>query len=380
MPSVLSCTRLAAPRPAAVAAALAALALPACFYDDPINARPSADIRRVDPAQPFRGDVVTVWAAIDDPDGDVTTPAWRVYACTLDACDPAPFVTGVEYELVFTAPLDTVGGAPAAYARVELDVADSYGASLVPRQVLQLDLLNREPSLTTQRQGRLFRGAYPVGSPVVVVARAVDADDAAGTLAFGDAALYPPADATLEDATLVGPVVEVTDAGLEARWELVASAPGQWELALTASDPAGAELTEVVAVPVALDQPPCLGVAEPAFPPDGARIVLDERRLFRVLAVDDDLDVFPPPSPDDPLLGPATFRWSLAVGDGATAPLGVDGNAVTLDPAPYAPGAVLRLQVEAVDRLDRALCDPAAPSCETLDGCAQRRSWTVEVR
>ena len=371
--TAVACARVAA----AVVASSAAL--PACFFADPINARPSADIRRIDPEQPYRGDVVRVWAAIDDPDGDPTYPEWRVFACTLEGCDAEPFTVGLDYELVFDAPITTGTGAPAAYARVELDVSDPYGASLVPRQVLQVDLLNRAPVVTTQRQGRLFRGAHPVGAPVTIVAVADDADDPADTLGFGELQLFPPPDATLEDADLSGPTLEVTDDGLQARWELVAHAPGQWEAALMVGDPAGAVVEAMVAVPVAADQPPCLSVAEPAFPPDGARIVLDEPRLFRVLAIDDDLDVYPPPPPGDPLLGAASFRWSRSDG-GALTPLGVDGNAVELDPAWYAPGDVLELRVEAVDRLDRDLCDASMASCEAVVGCAQRRTWTVEVR
>jgi len=206
-----------------------------------------------------------------------------------------------------------------------------------------------------------------------------DADDTTSGLSFDDAVLYPPTGATLEDATFVR--VDAGDGDGEAIWELVAAVPGLWEIEATVRDFADSA-TQVIGVPVAADHPPCLGASDPAVPPEGARIVLDEARRFAVLAVDDDLDLYPAPAPGDDVLGAASFRWFLATpaSGGAFVELAVDGNGVDLDPAAWAPGDELALRVEAVDQIDRPLCDPAMDTCELVAGCIQRQTWSLEVR
>ena len=367
---------------------VAALLAPAagCFYVEPINERPSADIDWVDPEQPDRGAYVQVQPFISDPDGDATVATWSAFACAgPDAadCDTAPFETATTYLFgfyvePFTADPDP---RPVVRVRIELSVVDEYGAAAVPGQTLDIIVGNAAPVLEpAQRSGRFFRGAYPVGTPVRVTAFADDADDMVEGLTFDDAVLFPPPGATLEDATFVRVDSPAVRDG-EAIWELVAFAPGQWEAEITVRDFADADTVQV-AVPVAADHPPCLGASDPGFPPPGARIVLDERRRFSVLAIDDDLDLYPAPPPNDPILGPASFRWFLATPatGGVLQPIAVDGNGVDLDPALWAPGDLLELRVEAVDQIDRPLCDGALATCELVAGCVQRQTWSLEVR
>lgn len=350
--------------------------LAGCFYVDPINERPGADINRVDPTLPKRGDFIDVIADIYDPDGDPTTVEWRASACDAAGCD-APFASAATYTFTFAAPANLLGGAPTTYVEVALVVTDSYGARSAPRENLIINLDNADPELEPlQRSGRFFRGAYPVGTPVTIAASATDADDLAARLAYADAVLFAPDGATLEDATLTAAPPETDGARRERTWTLVADAPGQWEVLVAVADPLGAEAMREISIPYAPDHPPCLHVADPAFPPPDARIVLDEPRRFSVLVVDDDLDVYPPPAAGDPLLGTAGFRWSL---DGA--PLATGVNAVELDPAAFDPGDVLALRVDVDDRVTtRPACAADEPSCELVTGCAQRRTWRVEVR
>jgi hypothetical protein len=364
---------------------VAATPLAGCFYLDPINERPGADIERVTPELPYRGDPVEVWAQIYDPDGDRTEADWRVRACTDEGCDPEPFDTGADqYRFSFFSPTHTTDGRPTTRVRIELRVTDAWGARAVPDQTLDLNLANRRPTLTVpEPSGRLWRDAYPVGTPICVTTTASDADDP-DDLTWAEPILYPPPGATRDDASFVpvGGCAPPTSPNV-ATWELVAHVRGAWEVTFGVADPLGETATAGPrAIPVAEDRPPCITVAEPAFPPEGARLVLDGPRRFQVLAVDDDLDLYPAPAADHPYLGAASFRWFLAspASGGAFQRLAVDGNAVELDPGGHAPGDRLALRVEAVDQLDRPLCDGALASCALATACYQRRTWSVEVR
>lgn len=358
-------------------AVLAMVVLSGCFYTDPINERPSADIVRISPDNPVRGDTIRLYPEIYDPDGNITTLVWTARACAEASCEQID--TSTEGAFDVPVPL-TATGLPTSRIEISLEVTDSLGATAVPRQDLDIPIGNAPPQLQVQTQGRAFMGRYPVDVPVTIVARKSDFDDGAANVTIDEPTLYAPVGASIEDATLT--LVEETDT--EVTWELVASMPGQWELELTARDPfqpEPGEVTVMEAVPVAADQSPCLAVAEPGFPPAGATIVLDEPRRFAVLAVEDDLDVFPA-VPNDPYLGAATFRWFFAspATGGALEPLDVEGSGVDLDPGSYTPGDELALRVEVVDREDRDLCDSTNDSCAAVAGCFQRQTWRVEVR
>lgn len=369
-------------------AALAMIALcplgAGCFYTEPINERPSADIERDSEANPARGDEVKLHAEVVEPDGDPIEVAWTALACDETQCDePLDRIPpGNSYGYEFDIPLLTLAGTPTTHVEITLRVTDALGAETAPTQNLDLPVGNALPVLVTQQQGRTFMGKYPVNVPMTIVARKSDPDDGAAAVVIETPVVFAPDNATLDDAELT--LVEETDT--EVTYELVASEPGNWEVHLTAHDPFGPEPgedTATVTVPFADDQSPCLTIGAPAFPPEGSAIVLDELRHFAVLAVEDDLDVWPAPSANDPYLDAATFRWFLgspATGGTLTALAGVDGSGVDLDPASYAPGDELTLRVEVSDREDRPLCDPALDTCAAVPGCLQRQTWHVEVR
>ncbi len=364
-----------------VASAALLAALGGCFYGEPINERPSADIERQGIEAVVRGGRITVAAQIYDPDGDATERVWSAYACDAAGCASQPLITGTTIVFIVDVPghVDAARQRPTTRVRIELDVTDSLGARAVPRQTLDVDVGNAPPSLELQRQGHTYRGYYPVVMPMRIVGIKRDADDGPGGVILDDpATLFPGTGATLEGASIT--LIDQTET--EATWEVIVDEPGQWDVRVTGADPVGARLESQISVGFALDQWPCMASSEPAFPPAGARVVLDARRRFAVLAVEDDLDLWPAP-PLDPYLDAATFRWWLASPDtgGVLARLdGVDGAEVWLDPALYPPGALLELRVEIADRADRPLCDASMPSCEALADCAQRRTWAVEVR
>ena len=77
--------------------ALLTLLASGCFYTDPINQRPSADIIPKMSGDLYRGAMVELDAKTYDPEGQEVSVAWRVYMCT-DATTPdrgaPPIVTG----------------------------------------------------------------------------------------------------------------------------------------------------------------------------------------------------------------------------------------------------------------------------------------------
>lgn len=368
----------------AILATIAVLPLGSgCFYTDPINERPSADIERETLDNPMRGSTIRLRANIFEPDGNDTVATFSAVACDELECDEGEIeAIRSDFTITFDVPLNTQRGTPTSQVAVTLDVTDDLGANAVPRQQLDIPVGNEAPTLEVQKQGRTFMGRYPVDVPMTIVARKDDFDDGAAAVTIDEPVLYAPAGATIEDATLM--LVDETDT--ELTWELTASMPGQWEVELTARDPFTpdpGEVTVTVTIPVAEDQSPCLTVGEPGFPPEGATIVLEDARRFAVLAVDDDLDLWPAPDAQDPHLGVITFRWYLATPDTGgvlTALTGVDGSGVDLDPASYTPGDELTLRVEVSDRVNRPLCDPALDTCAATPGCFQRQTWHVEVR
>jgi hypothetical protein len=369
-----------------VAAVAVATALAGCFYVDPINERPSADIERVEPELPFRGDPIEVYAEIFDPDGDPTHVTWQAFACTDEDCDDAPSHDGIEYTFEFDAPIFTISGVPATRVHVELQVEDELGARTAPGQSLDINLANRDPSLAPlQPDGLYYENAFPLATTVIVEQEASDGDDPPETLAFLTPELRQvPVGATAEDIaiTRVDPAPE-DGAG---RWEIDATVAGTWVVRFAVVDPLGRSAVADETIVFAEDRAPCIRVADPGFPPDGLPLPIDEPTRFAVSVVDDDLDLFPaPPADPDEVRGAASFRWYLADPStgGELEPLDVDGNQLDLDPDNYDPGDLLELRVEAVDRVDRPLCDSALPSCEDVGrpgGCFQRRTWLVEVR
>jgi hypothetical protein len=366
---------------AGVGAAVVAAALGACFYVDPINERPSADIFRVDPELPMRGDPIVVQPYIIDPDGDATEAYWRAYACDADGCDLGVWADATTYQFTFFAPYDRASGAPATRVRIELDVFDAYGARAVPLQRLDVNLGNDAPEFVlVDDTGRFFDGAYPVGTPVILHVTFDDPDDGADRVVVGEPTFNRIPDAAqLTDAT-----IERIDSGATpglARWRLVAQVAGTWSVMFSIADPLGETTTEPIPISYADDRPPCIGVADPVFPPVGARMIVDAPTRFGVVTVRDDLDAYPLDT-SYPFLGLSSFRWYLADPStgGVLRPLGIDGNAVEIDPRRYRPGDPLELRVEAVDQVDRPLCDSTLPTCEATTGCFQRRTWSLEVR
>ncbi|HVV87391.1 MAG TPA: hypothetical protein VHE35_30325 [Kofleriaceae bacterium] len=352
-----------------------------CFYEGELNDRPSAEIVRLTEGMPLRGDTVRFEAVVVDP-GDDYTRHWRADACAdTDAGERCKTVTEGSAEILdVTVPITVpvageAGMAPTARVRVHLDVTDSHGAVARPSQEAVVDVGNRPPTLEVQRTGRELGGEFPEDAPIFIAARGADPEGDPVTV---DCQPFPPHGSTSMEWTWVQ-LADPPTGGHE--WRLVPDVPGAWTVRCTARDPLTDTQTDTP-ITVVADRPPCLGVTDPAPAPD-ATIVLDHARLFSVLSVDDDLDVYPAPAPDDPFLGETGFRWSIRpAGDAAFTDVDAGVAAIELDPARYAPGDRLDVRVELDDRRGRAIaCDVDQPTCSlTLDTCLQRQTWRVEVR
>jgi hypothetical protein len=360
-----------------------------CFYTDPLNQRPSVGIVQLDGAGPvYRGKIVRLAANTNDPEGAFVKLQWRAYACTdptvdpdtgsHDGCDPAPFATEIQEYFTFTVPTFRDGTtAPVQAVLVLLEGMDDLQATAKPVQQLALNLTDAPPTITTNTQ---YRHAYVKDVPVNLFAAVGDPDDG----------ITPPP--AVEWTVYNGPnqlAYEIADIPnvppdplhpnlLQLGRTFTPRAAGDFTVRVTATDQLGASALSDIALHINEDGAPCLAQYTPAVASSGQTLPLTEPTLFEVLVVDDDLDVWPPT--DDPSEGVATFAWSLMPPGGTThEPLTtVTGNRVALDPASYAPGDILELQVEIADRA-HPVCPEGQATCSTSPMCTQRLIWRVEV-
>lgn len=360
--------------------ALAGLAS-GCFYVDPINERPSAEIVRDGVTLPLRGGATGVHAIYSDPDGDAPTYAWSVAACSAGGatCDE-PYLTGTTEALPIPVPVTRADHASSVQAlAIHLDVTDSHGAHARPGQDLVLDVQDAAPMVAVQYSG-FYPATYPVTLPITVFAMKSDPDDDPSNVTL-TWELFP-ADGSDPIARTWTQLPPDTQHPAVEQYTLVPDVDGLWTVRVTATDGQGMTSHEDVAILVAADRPPCLGTMDPGMV--AGTIVVDAARRFSVLAVDDDINIYPAP-PSGSILKSAGFHWSLAspVTGGVLAPLGTDAANVVIDPAPYAPGDQLDLRVEISDAVPRTLpCSPDVASC-AIDGgttCFQRQTWHLEIR
>lgn len=366
--------RLVQRSPALATAALAMLAgASGCFFNEPINERPSAEIIRIDGGGvPSRGDELQFRATMLDPDGDPVHPSWRFEACP----DDGPCIardTGTDPVFVVTVPPMAGGGDPTTRVVITLDVTDELGAVARLPERLEIDVVNNEPTVALQRRGRDIGGSFPPDAPIIVTAVGADPDGDALTLSWE---LIPARNSMSADRHFIR-LPDPQSGGEE--YELLPDVPGLWTVRVTAFDGVD-DFVRDLTIQVIPDAPPCLGASDPQ-PVAGSTVVLDERRRFSVLVVDDDLDVYPAAS--NPFLGIAGFRWYLrGPGDADFVHVDTDVAALELDPAQYDPGDRLELRVEIDDRVGRTIpCAADAATCSLgQNSCFQRQTWTLEVR
>ena len=375
---------------ATIIAAACAIAAPAgCFYVEPINQRPSLDIRPASSDPVFRGADVTFEAVASDPERQVVAFQWRAYVCTdatagtsIEGCDLDPIFTGVEPEatfrvLPFRADPDGAGPQappPVESLRVVLEGHDDLGAAARPDQELILPVLNAPPSLVLRGPST---GAV-VTTPIEVYARYGDPDDMPDNVALEWTAFSP--------SQVPAALAEVTvpfdgDPGHKQQGQrFTPQVTGNWDLRVVAVDKAGARTEEHLTVTVAEDAPPCLDLWDPAAAAQAAPVTAPT--LFRVVQVHDDLDAFPRISTAS-FIGEPEFAWSIKVGAGPRQALSNAVSSLAFDPQAYAPGTLVELRVEIFDRKHTPIgCADAAQTCSVISqsACIQRQTWRVEAR
>ena len=360
-------------RASAFALVVALPLAPACLFTDPINRAPDAQIT-VESTGPYTLDDQVIVSArkSQDPDGNEVSVYWTARQCDDDGCDE-PFIQdqpGSVYEPLVITPEKR------GTLRVILRVEDEpYRAVGVEEH--EFTVINRPPEAELQVQGdRLADGSYLVGRELSVVAEARDPDDdEPPALSFS---LYPSATSDPNDV--------VWQAAGDGVMRLVPDAAGLWEVEVTADDGAGGTDTVSAAFQVADNTPPCIAATEPRAPGGGAYVVgaSEDPKRFSVLAVEDELDPYPPQSGDH-AGGEAGFRWRIASpetgGELVDVP-GVDAPDFVLDPRDHAPGDLVSLRVEVSDREGADLsCSEDALTCSAhSDDCIQWTTWEVEIR
>jgi hypothetical protein len=362
--------------------------LAGCFYTETINRGPRANVQVSTPGPHHRGAQVALSASkSDDPDGERLEVAWQARTCNAahTVCDLAVFderaSQPVLAPILVTIPPTRPDGSPTVAIAVVITVTDPHGAR--HSDSVFVDVTNRQPEPALQLQGFAAPGGgFPIGTTVRAVAEARDPDGDQATYTWR----YYPASGSQSGA--VG-----WDRVTDAIYDLRGDVSGEWMVEVEARDGLGAAATARATVFYQPDGPPCIAATDPPAQADAAYIV--ERgaapRRFAVLAVADDLDVYPPP-PDTTSdgrpspQGTATFAWSIATpySEGALRPIrGHVLSGYALDPAAYAPGDELRLRVEIQDREPRAVsCDPQQPTCAISgdSACLQRVTWRIQIR
>lgn len=358
-----------------------------CFYMDSINREPRASVQVSTPGPHYRNAQV-VFSAIksDDPDGDTLKASWRTRTCDAKrkGCDARVFherTGSLNDPYILIVPLERPDGTPTGSLHVSVTVEDSRGASHAAEMFV--DVTNRSPEPVLQVQGfAAASGGYPIGTTVRVVAQAEDPDGDDTTFMWR---YYPASGSQPEN---VG-----WEQVSSTIYDLRADVTGEWRVEVTATDELGAVTTTHTSVFIQPDSPPCIAATDPPALAEASYIV--ERagapRRFAVLAVADDLDVYPPPPAETPdgrpsPQGTAGFRWSIVTPytDGVRAP--IRGHALSgyvIDPGAYAPGDTLSLRVEIEDRSGLDVnCEQDQPTC-ALSGdqtCLQRMTWRIEIR
>jgi hypothetical protein len=369
--------------------ALLGLSLGGCFYTDSINQRPSIDIRQTSSDEVYRGSMVALEAESDDPEGHVVFYGWRAYACT-DAetlpsgerpnCDQVPFHTGVLEKTEFAVPVARVDEAvPVEAVLVILQAQDDYGAVARPDQQLVIPVGNHPPELEVTMRTRY---GFVVDTPIDLYAKVGDPDDGAASVTL-TYKLFTPMNQPSSDIQPVAVDDPEAPTYLQEGWQFRPKGEGRWEFQLSATDPLGAITDKSLVIDVVPDHAPCLAQWAPiAAPSSTTEWPMTDPTLFQVKVVKDDLDPYPT-VPGFAELDTTKFSWSLKQPGASTrTPLGATGNAVSLDPANYAPGDIVELRVEIADRVPRTInCADDQLTCSVIadNACIQRLTWRVVV-
>jgi hypothetical protein len=234
--------------------------------------------------------------------------------------------------------------------------------------------------VTIQEQGSFDPrpgGGYVLGLPMHIVVDAEDGDGDNVTLRWELRA--PVGGGSDPDAVTFEPEND-------RKYLFTADVPGLWEVRVTAEDGVGGVTQETRQILIEPDQAPCIALTDPIAVAGGRYVVerSEGARRFSVLSVTDALDVYPLSADAAPQLGETAFRWRIATPDTGGTLVPISGHSAAdyvLDPDALSPGDEVILQIEAHDRVARALCPSAEPTC-SIDGdsCFQRLTWEVEIR
>lgn len=317
-----------------------------CFYTEVINLPPRARIERVNPQGQvlIRGMVDLTARTSADENGDALTYDWTCAPCS-------SLGNGLREFRVVVANHDPI--------RVNLQVTDEHGAFSTATTELQVQ--NRAPAVKIQAQ-------TPQGAPKVTqdITFLADGNDPDGDRLSYQFNVYPPEGSPATFQFMRESATSYT---------LVPDAPGTWEVQVTVDDGFGGRTTGSRMVTVAPDSPPCIAATSPTWTPD-ARVILLRAggpRRFAVDSIIDDLDPWPGTSN-------VHFRWLVGPLDAPVEIAGHDLPELVIDPSEMDPGEELGVRVEIADRTPRMLpCDARQAVCPTVE-CAQRLTWTAEVR
>lgn len=363
---------------------IASLALGGCFYIDPINQRPSLDIKQDEVGPIFRGDNVSFTAVVVDPDDHGVDLVWHVYLCTdattFSDCDSEQAFTGDTRTFAFDVPMTRLDGTtPVEGFRIVLDGVDDHGAAAKPADQLQLPVLDRSPDLTLRKDSvyKQPNNTFVIGMPIDFYAVYGDGDDALDSLRI-DWKVYAPQQVTPD---FVDAPIDSPPGKRQVAKVLTPQVIGEWTVEATITDPGGNSIVKTEPASVVADAGPCIINPLPVVPaPTDPDLPVMEPTLFQAKVMDD-LDSYPR-TPGGALFGESTFVWTILAPGNPRTVIGTGPN-VLFDPSVYAPMTHVELRVEIQDRrLIPVNCPDGDATCSVggVASCIQRQTWRVEAR
>lgn len=365
---------------------IACVGLTGCFYIDPINQRPSLDIRQEPVVPVYRDQEVSFTAVVVDPDDHDVDLTWRAYLCTdatsFSSCDAEAAITSEEARFDFKVPMRRIDDVtPVGGLRIVLEGKDDHGATAKPNDQLQLPVLDTNPKLELRAVSLYEQGMpaqYVVNMPINLYATYWDDDDDLDALTI-EWKVFAPMQVTPD---FVDDVISSPAGKQQVAKILRPQITGPWSLEVIVTDPSNNKTMLRLMLGVVPDRAPCIAVTSPAVTPPGTKLPITEPTLFQVPSVSDDLDSYPK-TPGGSEFGQPTFVWSIGPAGGAREVIsGATGSSTLFDPSVYTPGTELDLRVEIQDRkLTLVNCPDNQPACSSgANQCFQRQTWRVEAR
>jgi len=371
-------------RAAALIGPLLAVVAVGCFTD-PINRPPFV---RIDPliAAALRQQPVTFHAQASDPDGDQPRLKWAVVSgdCTPDSPPDASLWVVPPDDASFMVDGDKTNGPFCVWvmATDAHNATASYHLVVNPQDqapIAMIEVISPDPAPLTPMTSVT---SYSLYSTIQLSSKGTS-DPEGDVLAEIMALTQKPGGSTAALGTCNATAPSASAGPSDLVQCFVADVAGEYDVLLTATDPANAQGTASRTIFVLPDQPPCIRSSTPAYMSPIVEVTLSSSPsppTFTITKVADDGAPWPN--------GGTEFRWYVSSNGQPFQFINNDYPALALTSTGlYKAGDEVKVRVEVSDHNptnDAALfgCADDNDLCEMVpgSGCFQRVTWSVDFR